>query len=255
VNRDPKRLLQLSDLHLRADPQGFLRGVVTLDSLRDCWAEAQTAGPYDAVLLSGDLVQDEPAGYAHLQHLFAQATMPVLCIPGNHDDPVALEQAFDSPPFQTLGCLRLDPWVIVALDSTQPGRDSGALSDEELTRLDETLTRFGDRPALIALHHPPVALGSRWIDALGLQEAERFWAVIDRHANVRCVVFGHAHQTHQSIRNGICVLGAPATSAQFLPASDDFAIDDRPPGWRVISLHADGRLSTDVGWLTLPSAS
>jgi Icc protein len=252
VNRRPKRLLQLSDLHLRADPRGFLRGAVTLDTLRACLAEAEAAGSYDAILVSGDLVQDEPAGYAHLQQLLARSTIPVLCIPGNHDDPMALRRAFDAPPFQTLGYLSLEPWVVVALDSTQPGKDSGALSDEELQRLDETLTRFSDRPALIALHHPPIALGSRWIDALGLMDADRFWAVIDRHPNVRCVVFGHAHQAHESTRRGIRVLGAPATSAQFLPGSDDFAIDDRPPGWRIIDLCADGQFTTNVGWLTLP---
>lgn len=245
-----KRLLQISDLHLRADPQGFLRGAITLETLRACLSEAMASGPYDAILVSGDLTQDEPAAYGHLQQLLGASDIPVLCLPGNHDDPAALQSAFSTSPFQTLGHLLLGAWALIGLDSTLPGRDSGHLSEGELRRLDETLAQFADRPAAVALHHPPVALGSRWIDALGLMAPERFWSVIDRHPNVRCVLFGHAHQAHESARGQIRILGAPATSAQFLPGSDDFAIDDRPPGWRVLNLDANGQLSTDVSWLS-----
>ncbi len=247
-----KRLLQISDLHLRADPQGFLRGAITLETLRACLSEAMTAGPYDAILVSGDLTQDEPAAYAHLQQLLGASVIPVLCLPGNHDDPGALQSAFGNSPFQTLGHVVLGNWLLIGLDSTEPGRDSGRLSSSELRRLDETLARFPDRPTVVALHHPPVMLGSRWIDALGLLEAEQFWAVIDRHPNVRCVVFGHAHQTYDSTRGHVRILGAPATSAQFLPGSDDFAMDERPPGWRVINLDPSGQLRTAVNWLSLP---
>ena len=187
-----------------------------------------------------------------MQQLLGASVIPVLCLPGNHDDPGALQSAFGNSPFQTLGHVVLGNWLLIGLDSTEPGRDSGRLSSSELRRLDETLARFPDRPTVVALHHPPVMLGSRWIDALGLLEAEQFWAVIDRHPNVRCVVFGHAHQTYDSTRGHVRILGAPATSAQFLPGSDDFAMDERPPGWRVINLDPSGQLRTAVNWLSLP---
>jgi Icc protein len=244
------RILQISDLHLRADPKGHLRGAVTLDTLRACLLGAMPSGPYDAILVTGDLVQDEPAGYAHLQHLLGTSTAPVICLPGNHDDSSALGAAFRETPFQTLGRRQLGEWLIVALDSTVPGQDGGRLGEAELSRLDDSLCEHSGRPAIVALHHPPVKLGSQWLDALGLAEADQFWAVIDRHPGVRAVLFGHAHQVHASQRGHLHVLGAPATSAQFLPFSDDFAIDDRPPGWRVLTLYPDGHFTTEVGWLS-----
>ena len=36
---------------------------------------------------------------------------------------------------------------------------------------------------------------------------------------------------------------------QFKPRSDEIQIDDRPPGYRVIDLAADGSLATEVVWL------
>ncbi len=243
------RLLQITDLHLRADPQGALRGTVPLDSLRACLKAAACQGPYDAILVSGDLAQDEPDGYAHLQRLLGRSTTPVVCLPGNHDEPAILATAFSTTPFQTLGHLQLGAWLLIALDSTVPNEAGGRLAPAELARLQATLTAHPDTPTLVALHHPPVPLASRWLDALGLAEATPFWTIIDRHPSVRAVLFGHAHQAHESQHGAVAVLGAPATCVQFLPGSDDFALDDRPPGWRVLDLAADGTFSTRIGWL------
>ena len=102
---------------------------------------------------------------------------------------------------------------------------------------------------ILALHHPPVSLGSRWLDAIGLAEPERLFAITDRFAQVRAILFGHAHQAYARRRRGVLLVCAPATSAQFLPGSDDFAMDDRPPGWHVLSLAADGDVQTTFRWL------
>jgi 3',5'-cyclic-AMP phosphodiesterase len=44
-------------------------------------------------------------------------------------------------------------------------------------------------------------------------------------------------------------MATPATCAQFVPGSADFAIDDRPPGYRVLELMPDGSIATEVCWL------
>jgi Icc protein len=45
------------------------------------------------------------------------------------------------------------------------------------------------------------------------------------------------------------LLSTPSTCAQFVPRSDGFAIDRRPPGYRWLELRDDGSLSTDVVWI------
>ena len=56
-----------------------------------------------------------------------------------------------------------------------------------------------------------------------------------------CVI-GYIHRMHEK-------MGENRTCAQFLPGSEDFALDTRPPGWRWLELHADGRIETQVHWL------
>ena len=104
VSTDTVQLVQLTDLHLLADPDGRLKGVATLASLRATLraAAADLAGA-DAIVLSGDLVQDQPAAYAHLPPLLTPLGLPVLCIPGNHDLPSALATSLQQAPFQVGG--------------------------------------------------------------------------------------------------------------------------------------------------------
>jgi Icc protein len=45
------------------------------------------------------------------------------------------------------------------------------------------------------------------------------------------------------------MFATPSTGAQFLPGSDRFAMDSRPPAYRTFQLHADGRIETEVHWI------
>jgi Icc protein len=44
-------------------------------------------------------------------------------------------------------------------------------------------------------------------------------------------------------------MSTPSTCAQFLPSSEFFALDERPPGMRWIELCDDGSIETEVTWV------
>jgi Icc protein len=92
-------------------------------------------------------------------------------------------------------------------------------------------------------------MSSRWLDRVGLTNAAEFLHTIDAHRNVRAIVWGHVHQSYDCLRKGVRLLATPSTCAQFLPNSDDFAVDPRPPGYRTFELRADGSLLTEVVWV------
>jgi Icc protein len=252
-NRNPDapiRLVQLTDPHLFTDTARALRGVPTLPALRATLeAAAADIASCDALLATGDLVQDDPGGYVHFREALAPLGRPVLCIPGNHDLVPEMRAALAQPPFVLDGPVDLGAWRILMLDSTVPGEVGGQLAPGELARLDTQLAAEPGRPALVTLHHHPVPVGSRWLDGLGLWNAAEFFAVLDRHPQVRGVVYGHVHQHHEVERRGVRILATPSTCSQFLPAANDFAVDDTPPAWRLLSLHADGRLESRVRWV------
>src|SRR6187200_2842320 len=82
------RLIQFTDTHLFGDTAASLRGVACLPALRAAMADAQSRSrDVDALLLTGDLVQDDPEGYGLVREAFGKSKAPVLCLAGNHDLP------------------------------------------------------------------------------------------------------------------------------------------------------------------------
>lgn len=250
MTKSTLQLVQLTDQHLFGDTTRALRGVPTLPALRATLdAAREDLAACDAILATGDLVQDDPGGYEHFRREFAALGRPVLCIPGNHDDVPAMRAALDAPPFQLGGVYDAGAWRTVLLDSTIPGETGGHLSTGSLAGLEAALAAAADRHVLVCLHHHPVPMHSRWLDSVGLDNGGEFLATLRRHGNVRAVLFGHVHQAFDAVVDGVRMIATPSTCSQFLPRSDDFAIDAQPPAWRTLSLHADGRLETALRWV------
>jgi Icc protein len=244
------RLIQFTDTHLYGDAAETLRGVPTLPALDRVIAHAR-AHHWDAaaLLVTGDLVQDDPGGYAHFRRVFGALGKPVYCIPGNHDLVPEMTAALSQPPFQLNGHVDFGGWRVVMLDSAIPGMASGRLAGDTLARLDRELAAAARRHALVCLHHHPIDMGSRWLDRVGLENREAFFEVLARHPNVRAVLWGHVHQELETRWKEVRLIATPATCAQFLPGSNDFAVDTKPPAYRTLTLHDDGRLDTELVWV------
>ena len=243
------QILQITDPHLYGSAGGRLRGVETDSSLRTVLDDAFARVPdYSAVLVTGDLVQDDSSGYLRFRSIFGNLTKPVLCIPGNHDEPQAMRRELNGAPFQICGTHQADGWHFIMLDSYDPGHVGGRLTQNELARLDAALAE-SPKHAMVCLHHHPIAMESRWLDTVGLAEPEAFWRIIDSHPHVRAVVWGHVHQAYDGRRGDVRLFATPSTGAQFLPKSDRYAVDSRPPAYRLFDLHGDGRIDTTVHWI------
>ncbi|NNM62880.1 MAG: phosphodiesterase [Steroidobacteraceae bacterium] len=249
-------ILQITDPHLHGRADRQVRGVSTDTSLRSVLGTALAQFPdYEALLVTGDLVQDDSGGYARLRGICSSLRKPVLCIPGNHDDPATMARELCAQPFQVCGARGFGAWRVVMLDSCDPGKVGGRIDAAELARLDEELERC-DGHALVCLHHHPVAMNSRWLDGIGLANAAEFWRIIDSHANVRGVSWGHVHQAFDGRRGGVRLFATPSTGAQFAPGSEHFAVDGRPPAFRHYELLPDGHILSRVHWVAaLPSVS
>lgn len=243
-------LLQFTDTHLPGSPGMRVRDVATTETLARCVAHAKRRHPVPrAILLTGDLVHDDAAGYAEVRARFGQAGVPVHCLPGNHDTAESLKNGLAGPPFVHDFARRLEDWLIVMLDSTVTGLNHGHLTAADLERLDGALARDADAPALICLHHQPVAHGSRWLDELMLDNAAELFAVLARHTNVRGLLWGHTHQPFEGMHGHVRLMGTPSTCMQFTQDSDEFAVDTRPPAYRWLELDQDGGLETGIEWV------
>ena len=246
------RLVQITDCHLLADPAERLGGVDTEATLAAVIERVRAeAPPPDAVLATGDLSQDGTAeAYRRIKALFARLDPPVHCLPGNHDDAPTLAEVLPGGGVYVGSSLLLGGWQIVLLDSTVAGQDDGRLDADELARLDRALGDQQGRHALVCLHHQPVAVGGAWRDAVSLENPDELFAVLDRHAHVRGVLWGHVHLPFEGARKGVRLMASPSTCFQFVPGADDsLAVGTDPPAYRRIGLRADGAIETEVCWL------
>jgi Icc protein len=210
------QLLQVTDPHLFGDASRELYGLNTAESLRLVLAAALGAGRRaDAIVVTGDIGDDfSAAAYANFRRALAGCGAPVFCLPGNHDDPALMATLLDDRGFQYCGRARLGGWGVVLLDTHLDGDASGRVAPHELARLDADLHALADVPVLVCLHHPPVPVGSAWLDAVGLQNGPEFLAVLDRHPQVRAVLAGHVHQEFDAQRGAVRLLATPSTCAR-----------------------------------------
>lgn len=237
-------IVQITDLHLRGTPHSELRGIDVDASLDAVLAHIQAHHwPLDALLATGDLAHEDEAGYARLRERLTPLGLPVYCLPGNHDV-AALPQALADGLVRRQRQVRLGGWQILLLDSTLPGQDGGALAADELAFLDRCLTEAPQRPALVALHHHPEPTGVGWLDRTQLANPAELWAVVDRHPQVKGVLWGHIHRTFEGRRRGLALLGTPATCCQFTTADEPEA--HTRPGYRWLRLAGDGSLTSGV---------
>lgn len=246
---DDVTLVQITDTHLFADDKGALLGVNTQNSfhavVQDVLAK-QTH--FDALIMTGDVSQDHTnESYVRFEQGIAPLHKPCYWLPGNHDYQPSMRSIYPSAQIQQDTHLLLGQhWQVVLLDSQSQGSPHGVLSAQQLQFLTDTLSQYPERYSLVLLHHHPLLVGSQWLDQHCLHNSEDFWAALQPHQNVKAVLCGHVHQDFKQEFQGVEVLTSPSTCIQFKPNSTDFALDEVSPGWRSLTLKANGQLETQV---------
>ncbi|MCS3469593.1 Icc protein [Pseudomonas sp. JUb42] len=244
-------LVQLSDSHLFAEADGRLLGMNTRQSLEKVIESVLAEQPVvDLILATGDLSQDGSVeSYQAFRQLSAQIAAPVRWLPGNHDELPQMAEAAQQSDFLE-PVIDIGQWRITLLDSAVPGSVPGYLQDAQLQLLAQALSEAPQRHHLICLHHHPVSIDCAWMEPIGLRNPEALFAVLGRFPQVRAVLWGHIHQMFDQVREGVRLLASPSTCIQFAPGSEDFQLDDLPPGYRWLRLHDDGRLETGISRVT-----
>lgn len=240
------RLLLLSDCHLFGSKDRELFGVNTCHTLTRVCREAVRESPDIALtIVTGDISED---GTARSYRLFREITKdlprPVIWMKGNHDDFSVIPHEIAQEKLKT--SWTDGGWKLIFLDTSIPGRDEGELGPGETDRLRAFLESGKGSHILIFQHHPPVEVGSAFIDLLGLQNREPWWELVGRYGEVKGVVSGHVHNHYDLVVNGIRLLTVPSTAMQFKPGARMLSFDEPACGYRTLTLHPDGMVSTEV---------
>lgn len=162
------KLIHITDTHLVA-PDRRLYGLDPRDRLAAAVADINTHhADAEGVIITGDLTdRGEPAAYQALREVLGELAMPCYLGMGNHDAREHLQSVFPELPQDEHGFVQyaqdFGACVLVMLDSAVAGEAAGLLCEARLEWLDLCLSRYPDRRILLALHHPPMALGIRYM--------------------------------------------------------------------------------------------
>jgi len=245
-HQDYAELLQITDTHIFADEKDTFDDVDTQASLKEVLGLArENDWPVDTILATGDLVHDaRTIAYERLLEVFTSIEEPVFCLPGNHDSPDLMYELLNTSNVHTSKSIEIGAWVIIMLDSFLLNTHAGQLQQDELDLLGELLDKHQDKHVLVCLHHPPVEIGSVWMDGMRLNNPQEFFAILDRYHHVKAVLWGHIHQEFNAERKGIRLMASPSTCVQFMPESGEYRKDDRAAGYRYLKLHSSGEIET-----------
>ena len=216
-------LVQITDTHILPLGELLYGYTDTAAHLGESVRQINAMRPIpDVVLITGDLVeQGDELSYRHFIELIEPLKMPTYVIPGNHDNPQLMLEAFTGTQhFPTTDdnfqyAIEGLPFRILALNSHCDGTELPDFGPKRLSWLQDQLSR-SDKPVLIALHHPPMTTGIELIDMGGSEWFQGLKSMLTKHRQVKLVICGHCHTDLCGRIGQVPVYMAPATSHQLI---------------------------------------
>jgi predicted MPP superfamily phosphohydrolase len=227
----------LADSHISADVNDNYRGFYPYQNLEKVVAEINSCSP-DGVVIAGDLARLEGKldDYNNLKKLLAPLAekTPVFLALGNHDDRNNFLQIFDNIPGERQSIkdklvvvVYKPPIRLIILDSLfYVNKAPGLLGKAQRQWLQNYLKSCDDTPTILCFHH---TLGDHDGDLL---DVPRLFDIIKPIKKVKAIVYGHSHEYHISLFEGIHLINLPAVGYNFS--------DKEPLGWMEARLTAKG---------------
>jgi len=201
------KFVVMSDLHLV--PEGALS--MTLDTAARLEQAVETVNARyadaDFCVLAGDLADlGQAEAYRRLQQIIAKLTIPVHTTLGNHDDRPVFLEVFGAEYAAETGnidkVIDAKGYRVILLDSSEPGRVDGVLTEAQIGWLRARLAEAMDRPVIVILHHNANALHIN-ADSIRMLEPDAFIEALQSHPDIRQVIAGHVHLTSTAIYRGL----------------------------------------------------
>lgn len=204
-------LAQLSDTHFNMGA----RNVERVERVMAFLAELPQRP--DLILVTGDIADEgEVEEYQQARAALA-ADIPVLVLPGNHDDRGNMRQVLfgQDPGYEPINNVHRGDGVTVALlDSSIPGKPEGRLEDQTYAFLEDVLAQTAaDDTVLVAMHHPPMPVQSTVVDPIRLTNPERLAEIVAGDARIAAVLTGHVHAGLMTQFAGKPLIVAPSVSS------------------------------------------
>ncbi|MEV6774443.1 metallophosphoesterase [Nocardia sp. NPDC051030] len=254
-------LAQLSDTHFNMGARNNERAERVMAFL------AELPQRPDAILVTGDIADEGDIEEYQQARAALIADVPVLILPGNHDDRGNLRSVF-FPDTSGYGPINqshtVDGVTLALLDSSIPGKPEGLFDEETYTFLTDLLAAApADESIIVAMHHPPRPVQSTVCDPIRLTNPERLAEIMAGDDRIIAVLTGHVHAGVMTQFAGKPLIVAPSVSSTIgleweRAAPGHVPIDFAPDPSLVFHSIQDGELLSTFrpiamgGWLSEP---
>lgn len=196
--------IQITDTHIlpagelaygRSDTASALEIAITTINER-----LPLLGDVDCAIVTGDLTDHGTAEeYDRFTAIMARLELPWRAIPGNHDHRETMRASFagedwmpESGPIQWRR--DFEAFTLIGLDTLLDGAHHGELSDQGLAYADRVLSSIGNRPAVVATHHPWMHTGIKAMDEDNLRNGAALMQRLEAHKGQVRMISGHVHR-------------------------------------------------------------
>jgi Icc protein len=218
------RIHQVTDLHVPDDDCDERYAHVRRNVLRQ-FQFVESDKP-DLLVISGDLTMND-ASELGCRWLYENLPdVPVIVIPGNHDDPKLIEKIFGSWPQEQ----EYHDCLLMFLDTS-----SDYLPEDQLKVLNERSTC---KPCVLFMHHPPHLIGSGFMST---NQPLQNWADVAQgisNAGIEHVFCGHYHNSARVTCEGFELYLTPSPAFQIALESEQFVMEEFQASVRIIDVTA-----------------
>lgn len=246
------KFILITDTHLLNQSAEVFHSINTRKSFERVLFQSLAEYPdADFLLLTGDISQTGDAeSYQLFKSVIEKINIPVYCVPGNHDTPQHLQTLISSCPGDSINTIQFGDYALVLISSWVEDMHHGAISQNSLLQLEDYLTNCGAQFIIFAVHHPPIPVGSEWLDMLGLQNRGEFLQIINNYSGKSVMLFGHIHQELDIQQQRVRLLATPSTCYQFEKNTETMTIvRTQSPAYRFIKLHNYNIIDTVVHYV------
>lgn len=226
------RLLHISDTHLLGpDSESEYPEIDPHTRLVTVLAAAFLAGPFDAVVLTGDIADDgSREAVLQARELVLPVAPIAVAVPGNHDRTDVVVEVFGTEP------VRIGAWQIFGAATNEACEVAGQ-GRPVLDLLDSC-----NGPAIILMHHPVRSRSTHPWFTLG--DAGELEQRLLKHRAPPVLLSGHTHEAFEDVVGNVRLLGAPSTFYGIAHDGEQWEPHGAPTGVRVIGLADDGTIQT-----------
>jgi Icc protein len=246
------KFIHITDTHLLDAPEETFHRLNTKENLERVLSESlRQYSDIDFILFTGDISQTGTVeSYALFKSVLQGYELPVYCVPGNHDTPKLLQHVIPDAPDRSINVIALGGFSLILLNSWVDDAHHGRVAKRCLRQLEAYLKNSGDQFNIIAIHHPPVLINSKWLDELGLKNQSEFLQVIQKHSENTLLVCGHVHQEIDQLIDGLRLFATPSTCHQYEANSEHMSrIAAAAPAYRYVALSINNGIDTKVHYI------